>query len=77
MAALTIPSDRAELPQLPRRHTLSFYLALFGLIAPLWSTLPASWLFVVFALRSGKIWSFAWPGRILFMVALCEVRHHS
>jgi hypothetical protein len=65
--------DIAEIPPPPRRRTLSYYVVLMCLVAPLWSSVLVSWAFVINSLRSGRIWSFAWPGRILFAVTLCEV----
>ncbi len=66
--------DIAEKPYPPRARDLSFYLVLLFAVLPVWSTVPFSWAFVVYALRSGRIWSFAWRGRLSFAVALCEVR---
>ncbi|KZT12486.1 uncharacterized protein LAESUDRAFT_668166 [Laetiporus sulphureus 93-53] len=61
--------------QLPpaRRRDLSFYIVLFVAVIPLWSVIPLSWAYVIYALRSGNIWTFAWCGRALFAAALCEV----
>lgn len=69
-----ILEDLAEKPYPPRRKDLSFYLVLLFAVIPVWSAVPVSWAFVVYALRSGQIWSFAWRGRLSFAVALCEVR---
>lgn len=65
--------EMAESVLLPPQRDLSFYLVLFLAVIPLWSIPPLSWAFVIYALRSGKIWSFTWPGCILFTVALFEV----
>lgn len=69
--------DIAEKQDLPRTRQLSFYLVLLFLVAPLWSTIPLSWAFVLYSLRSGRIWAFGWQGQTLFAVALCEVRLQS
>jgi len=65
--------DIAERSSQPRRHTVSFYFVLLCLVVPVWSAIPLSWGFVVYALNSGRVWSFFWQGRILFAMALCEV----
>jgi len=65
--------DIAEIPDQPRRRSPSFYIVLLLLVTPLWSSIPLSWAFVFYSLRSGRIWSFAWQGRTLFTLALCEV----
>lgn len=66
--------DIAETPYPTRSKDLSFYLVLFFAVLPIWTIVPLSWTFVIYALRSGQIWSFAWKGRLSFAVALCEVR---
>lgn len=68
------PADISEVVPPPRRRDLSFYLVFFIAVAPLWSIVPLSWLFVVYALRTGVIWSFGLQGRAWFAAALCEVR---
>ncbi|RDB22664.1 hypothetical protein Hypma_010101 [Hypsizygus marmoreus] len=65
--------DSAEYHTQSRRRTPSFYVVLFCLVIPVWSSIPLSWLFVLYVLWSGTIWSFAWPARTLFVVALSEV----
>lgn len=69
--------DIAEISPLPRSRTLSYYVVLVCLVAPLWSSVLASWAFVIHSLKSGHIGSFAWPGRIAFAVTLCEVSHRN
>ena len=66
--------DIAESRHIPRRRDLSFYIVLIMAVIPLWSVVPAAWAFVLYALRSGKIWSFTWKGQSLFALALLEVR---
>jgi hypothetical protein len=60
----------------PRQRNLSFYLVLLVAVMPLWSIVPLSWLFVVYSLRTGIIWSFGWRGKAWFIAALCEVGAH-
>ena len=66
--------DAAEHVPPPRARDLSFYVVLFVAVIPLWLVVPSSWVFVVYVLRTGKIWTLAWRGRALFAAALCEVR---
>ncbi|KAJ6598984.1 hypothetical protein DFH09DRAFT_1021686 [Mycena vulgaris] len=56
----------------PRRNLSFFFVALF-LVAPLRAVAPFSWAFVLYSLRTGSIWSFAWKGRLAFALAICEV----
>lgn len=69
-----ISQDIAETHHTPRRRDLSFYIVLIIAVLPLWSVVPLSWAFVVYALRSGSIWSFTWKSQVLFALALTEVR---
>ncbi|KAF5344126.1 hypothetical protein D9758_008873 [Tetrapyrgos nigripes] len=69
-----MPSDSSELPHAPpSRRTWSYYFVLLVLVAPLWSSVPLSWAFVIYSLRFGKIWSYSWPGLLLFALTLSEV----
>ncbi|KAH9951617.1 hypothetical protein B0H21DRAFT_874266 [Amylocystis lapponica] len=72
-AAEKVVADLAEQLHIPRKRHFTFYIVLVVAVIPLWSIVPLSWLFVLYALRSGKIWTFAWRGRALFIAALCEV----
>ncbi|KAJ7665543.1 hypothetical protein B0H17DRAFT_1090892 [Mycena rosella] len=65
--------DICEKPDSPRRRDLSFFFVALVLVAPLRAVAPLSWAFVVYALRTGSIWSFVWRGRLAFALALCEV----
>ncbi|THV08470.1 hypothetical protein K435DRAFT_847328 [Dendrothele bispora CBS 962.96] len=66
--------DPAETPYAPpSRRSFSYYLVLLVLVAPLWCFVPLSWVWVIYVLRSGWIWSFSWPARLCFAVSLCEV----
>ncbi|KAF5363284.1 hypothetical protein D9756_000449 [Leucocoprinus leucothites] len=65
--------DISELPASTRRRTLSFYVVLLTLVLPLWSAPPLAWAFVIYSLHTGKIWSYAFRGRIAFALALIEV----
>jgi len=65
--------DLAEQLLPTRRRDVSFYIILFLAVIPLWSVVPFSWAFVIYALRSGRVWTFAWRGYGLFAAALCEV----
>lgn len=71
-----IDLDVSELTHPPRRRTFSFYLVLFFAVVPVWSIVPLSWFFVVYSLRTGIVWSFAFRGKIWFAAALCEVGIH-
>jgi len=64
--------DISEIPDQRRHITLSFWLALIFGVLPLWSQIPLAWAFVIYSIKTGSIWSFAWKGRLLFVVALCE-----
>lgn len=66
--------DLAEKLHTPARRDLTFYLVLFFAVLPIWSIVPLSWAFVIYALHSGLIWTFAWRGCGLFALALSEVR---
>ncbi|PCH41076.1 hypothetical protein WOLCODRAFT_137175 [Wolfiporia cocos MD-104 SS10] len=68
-----LAADLAEQLAPSRTRDLSFYVVLFAAVIPLWSIVPLSWAFVIYSLRSGKIWTYAWAGRALFAAALCEV----
>ncbi|KIP10713.1 hypothetical protein PHLGIDRAFT_65260 [Phlebiopsis gigantea 11061_1 CR5-6] len=71
-AEAEILHDIAESLHTSRSRDLSFYIVLILAVIPLWSVVPAAWAFVIYALHSGKIWSFAWKGRSLFALALVE-----
>lgn len=57
----------------PRRRDLSFFLVALFVVAPLRLVAPLSWIFVVYSLYTGFIWSFTWRGNLFFAFALCEV----
>lgn len=57
----------------PRRRDLSFFLVALLVVAPLRLVAPLSWIFVVYSLYTGFIWSFTWRGNLFFAFALCEV----
>ncbi|KAJ3987296.1 hypothetical protein F5890DRAFT_1631901 [Lentinula detonsa] len=65
--------DISEIPDVLQRRTISFYAVFILLVAPLWCAVPLAWAFVVYALRTGRIWSYSLPGLTLFVVALSEV----
>lgn len=64
----------AETLHSPPGRDLSFYLVLFVAVIPIWSVVPFSWAFVIYALHYGLIWNFSWRGWTVFAVALSEVR---
>ncbi|KAI0771592.1 hypothetical protein BD413DRAFT_613097 [Trametes elegans] len=66
-------ADLSETPHAPPRRGLSFYLVLFVAVLPIWSLVPLSWAFVIYALHYGLVWTFAWRGWCLFALALSEV----
>ncbi|KAI1795198.1 hypothetical protein LXA43DRAFT_993885 [Ganoderma leucocontextum] len=57
----------------PPRRDLSFYFVLLVAVLPIWSVVPLSWAFVIYALHYGLLWNFSWRGWTLFAVALSEV----
>ena len=65
--------DLAEQLHISRRRDITFYVALFVGVIPVWSIVPLSWAFVLYVLRSGKIWSLSLFGSVVFIAALCEV----
>lgn len=64
--------DLAETLFTPPRRDISFYIVLIVAVIPLWSMVPLSWAFVIYALRTGGIWSYGWRGWAAFAVALVE-----
>ncbi|KAI0832383.1 hypothetical protein BC628DRAFT_1310286 [Trametes gibbosa] len=68
-----LAADLAERLHTPPTRDLTFYLILILVVLPIWSIVPLSWAFVVYALRSGLVWTFACPGWGLFAIALSEV----
>ncbi|KAI0375603.1 hypothetical protein BV20DRAFT_959597 [Pilatotrama ljubarskyi] len=69
----TLVADLAEKLHTPPRRDLSFYLVLLVGVLPIWSVVPLSWAFVIYALHAGLVWTFAWKGWCLFVLALSEV----
>jgi len=65
--------DTSEALDRPRRRDLSFYLVALLVVAPLRLVAPLSWLFVVYSLHTGSLWSFAWRGKFFFAFALVEL----
>lgn len=65
--------DISESPQPVRARNGSFYAVLFAVVVPLWSLVPASWLFVLYSLYTGRVWLYGIPGNTTFFLALCEV----
>ncbi|KAH8105879.1 hypothetical protein BXZ70DRAFT_917198 [Cristinia sonorae] len=55
----------------PRR--LDFWAVLFLAVLPVWSVIPLSWAYVVYATYTGLLWRQEWASRILLAVASCEV----
>ncbi|KAG7096874.1 hypothetical protein E1B28_004280 [Marasmius oreades] len=49
------PIDISEVPDAPRRRTLSFYLVLVFLVLPLWCFVPFSWAYFIYTLRYSTI----------------------
>ena len=58
----------------PPRRDLTFYLVLLVAVAPIWSIVPLSWGYVIYALHYGLVWTYSWKGWCLFSLALSEVR---
>jgi hypothetical protein len=65
--------DPTESPVPSRPRQTSFYVAFVTAVLPLWSIVPASWLFVIYSLHTGRIWVYGVAGWTLFSLALCEV----
>ncbi|KAH9853506.1 hypothetical protein C2E23DRAFT_728408 [Lenzites betulinus] len=65
--------DLAERPHIPPRRDLTFYLVLVLAVLPVWSIVPLSWAFVLYALHSGIVWTLTWHGWCLLALAFCEV----
>ena len=68
-------SDIAEEPRAHRPYTLSFYAVLL-IVAPFWLVPPLGWIFVIYTLRAGRLYTASWSYLALFTLALCEVRPH-
>lgn len=51
----------------------TYWLVLFFAVAPIWSLVPLSWAYVIYILRTGKVWTLGWKGYITFGWALAEV----
>ncbi|TFK55949.1 hypothetical protein OE88DRAFT_1622651 [Heliocybe sulcata] len=65
--------DPSETPLPAHKRDLSFFLVLFGAVAPIWSVGPLSWGYVAYNLWSGRVWFLSWGEKALFGAALCEV----
>ncbi|KAJ4478210.1 hypothetical protein J3R30DRAFT_3333115 [Lentinula aciculospora] len=65
--------DISDISDTIQRRTISFYAVLLFLVAPLWSAVPLAWAFVIYALHTGKFWSYSFLGLNLFAVAFLEV----
>ncbi|KAF9076719.1 hypothetical protein BDP27DRAFT_1312478 [Rhodocollybia butyracea] len=65
--------DISEIPDAPKRRTIDFYTVLLFLVAPLWCAVPLAWGFVIYALHTGKVWSYSLPWLTLFSVSLFEM----
>ena len=63
----------SDAPHVPPKRDLSFYVVFLAAVLPIWSLVPLSWIVVIHALYSGKVWSLALEGRIFYFIALCEV----
>lgn len=66
--------DISETPSPPRARDLSFYVVLFFLVIPLWSSVPLSWAFVFHSLFFENLSAHSFFRRALFAIAACEVR---
>ena len=73
MVAEKLTPALAEALHTPPRRDLSYYLVLFVAVLPIWSVVPLSWGFFVYALHYGLLWTFSWRGWCLFALALSEV----
>jgi hypothetical protein len=66
--------DISETPIPPRARDLSFYVVLFFMVIPLWSSVPLSWAFVIRSLFFENLSAHSFFSRTLFAIAACEVR---
>lgn len=65
--------DVAEILHPRPARTFTYWLVLFCAVLPVWSAVPLSWAFVIYALHTGAIWTFRYKGWAGFAVALAEV----
>lgn len=65
--------DISELHDVPRTRNASYYFALIFLVGPLWCSIPFAWIYVIYALANGKIYTYGAQGKALLVLALAEV----
>jgi hypothetical protein len=65
--------DISETPIPPRARDLSFYVVLFFMVIPLWSSVPLSWAFVIRSLFFENLSAHSFFSRTLFAISACEV----
>jgi len=68
-----VTHDISEVPVTPRRRDASFYIVLFFAVAPVWSVVPLSWLYVVYSLSHVRFLHYGLSGQMLFATAFLEV----
>ncbi|TCD60428.1 hypothetical protein EIP91_010080 [Steccherinum ochraceum] len=66
-------NDISEKAQESRKRTKSFYLVLFFTVIPVWSAVPLSWAYVLYAFYSGSASRRDWRSTSLFAIAASEV----
>lgn len=68
-----LSEDVSETPPPPFKRGVSYYFVLIFFVGPIWSIVPASWAFVLYALTNRAKALTSTNYKILFVLALCEV----
>ena len=69
----TLVEDISEMCHPRPSRSWTYWLVLFVAVLPVWSVVPLSWAFVIYALRTGKLWTFGFKGWVGFAFAVVEV----
>ncbi|KAI0702899.1 hypothetical protein BC835DRAFT_1320187 [Cytidiella melzeri] len=69
----TTVKDLSEIYHPRPSRSWTFWLVLFFAVLPIWSLVPLSWAYVIYILRSGKVWTLGLKGCIVFGWAFAEV----
>ncbi|KAF7973450.1 hypothetical protein HWV62_15154 [Athelia sp. TMB] len=67
------PVDPSQIVAPQKQRQLSYYVFLCAVIVPLCCSVPLSWVYVIYVLRSGLVWHLSWTTLFWFSAALCEV----
>lgn len=71
------PSCVSDVPHTTPARDLSFYAALVFIVLPVWSVPPLSWIYVLYTLHTGAVWTLSGVQMAWFLCALAEVGHRS